>query len=99
MTKREPQPSRSGNDDRGAPRQGERRLWPVVKWGMVGAIWAGLLVAGLFAWYALTLPDVDTALNPTRRPSVTILARDGSEIATVGDNFARPVSVAELPPT
>ena len=51
----------------------------------------------LIGWYALTLPDVDEALTPTRRPSVTILAADGAEIATVGDNFARAVTVAELP--
>ena len=98
MTTREPQPNRRPSNDGSSGRQGERRWWPVLKWGLVAAIWAGILVGGLFTWYWLTLPDVDTALNPTRRPSVTILARDGSEIATVGDNFARPVSVSELPP-
>lgn len=98
MTRRETQPNRRPGDGRSGSDGERRRWWPVMKWGLVGAIWAGILVFGLFAWYALTLPDVDTALNPTRRPSVTILARDSSEIATVGDNFARPVSVGELPP-
>lgn len=80
----------------GSRRDG-RRWWPLVKWGLVLAIWLGVGLGGLIAWYALTLPDVDQALSPTRRPSVTILTVDGGEIATVGDNFAQALSVADLP--
>ncbi len=81
----------------GAAGGGRKRWWPFVKWGLVAAIWSGLALAGLIAWYAADLPDIDEALAPTRRPAVTILAANGDDIATVGDYFARSVTIAELP--
>ncbi len=87
---------RSAGDEPSTRRSG-RRWWPFVRWGIVFAIWFTVAAAGLIGWYALTLPDVDEALTPTRRPSVTIVAADGGEIATVGDNFAHAVTVSELP--
>jgi penicillin-binding protein 1A len=91
------QRSRRPTEDRAFSARGGRRWWPIVKWGLVFAIWSGVALSGLLTWYFLTLPDVDDALTPTRRPAVTIVSADGAEIATVGDNFARPVTVAELP--
>ena len=55
-------------------------------------------VAGLVAWYASDLPDIDQALTPTRKPAITVLADDGSVLATLGDFYGRPVAVADLPP-
>lgn len=67
-------------------------------WAFVAAIWGVVAVGGILVWYAADLPDIDRAMAPTRRPAVTILAADGSEVATVGDFFGRPVTVSELPP-
>ncbi len=75
-----------------------RWLWPLTKWSLVAAIWVVIAVGGLIAWYARDLPSVETALEPSRRPSVSVLAADGSLIGTVGDYFGRAVRVDELPP-
>ena len=49
------------------------------------------------AWYATDLPDVDKALAASRLPTVSVLAADGSELATFGDLYAMPVRLADLP--
>jgi penicillin-binding protein 1A len=61
-------------------------------------IWVVVAVAGVVGWYAADLPDVESALQPTRRPAITVLAANGTELATYGDFFGRPVTVSELPP-
>ncbi len=64
----------------------------------VAAIWLFIVVAGLTGWYATGLPDLDTAIAGTRQPAVTVLAADGSELATAGDLFGVPVQIDALPP-
>jgi penicillin-binding protein 1A len=68
-----------------------------LKWGLTAAVWALVAALGLVAFYAYDLPDVDQAFRPTRPPTVTILAADGSELATVGDLYGQPVTLKELP--
>lgn len=70
----------------------------VAKWTAAAAIWgvvAALLVGG---WYATDLPDVDAALKATRKPTITLLAVDGTAIARRGDLYGLPVQLADLPP-
>ncbi len=66
-------------------------------WTVVAGIWGMVAVVGILVWYAADLPDIDKAMAPTRRPAITILAADGTEVATMGDYFGRPVTVGELP--
>ncbi|MBC8158058.1 MAG: hypothetical protein H8E94_01865 [Alphaproteobacteria bacterium] len=54
------------------------------KWTMVAAVWGVIVLGGVVAWYAYDLPDVDTALQATRQPSVTLLAVDGPPPAPPG---------------
>ncbi len=61
-------------------------------WAVVGGI-------GVLAWFAYDLPDVDRALAATRRPTITILAADGTRMLSVGEIHGPPVGVKELPPT
>ncbi len=76
-----------------------RRLFGgMVYWGLVASIWGGILLGGVLAFYAYDLPDVDDAFSATRRPSITILAADGSELATVGDLYGSAISLQDLPP-
>jgi penicillin-binding protein 1A len=77
-----------------------RRRWRGVfaKWAAVAAIWVAVVLGGIVAWYAADLPDIDQALAPTRRPAITVLADDGSVLATLGDVYGRPLAVADLPP-
>ncbi len=73
------------------PRRGRRRR--LVALCVVWLFVAGL---GVLGYFALTLPDTDQLARSQRRPSVTILAADGSLLATYGDLFGRPLSLAEM---
>jgi len=91
------------NKAKAPKRQGD--LWRAVKWtfakslkwGTVGAVWAVIAFSVLAAWYATELPDVEQAFNATRRPTVTVLAADGSQLTTIGDFYGRPTGLDELP--
>lgn len=72
-----------------------RRL---LRWAFLAGLWATVVVVAVIGWYAADLPDVESALQPTRRPAITVLAANGTELATYGDFFGRPVTVGELPP-
>ncbi len=61
------------------------------------ALWAFLGGAGVLAYFALTLPSTDQLTESQRRPSVTILADDGSLVATFGDLFGEPLRLREMP--
>ncbi len=75
---------------RGTPRQLGRKL--------TTALLAAFLVGvGALAYFALTLPSTDQLTAAQRRPSVTILADDGSLIATFGDLFGEPLRLREMP--
>jgi penicillin-binding protein 1A len=64
---------------------------------MLLALWTVIAVAGLFAYFALTLPDTGELTSATRRPGITILADDSSVLATYGDLFGRPLTLRQLP--
>jgi len=88
----------------GQPRRGwPRRLlaWAFkasLKWGTVAAVWAVIGFLGLAAWYGTDLPDVDQAFDATRRPTVTLVAVDGTPLLTVGDVYGVAARLAALPP-
>src|SRR6185437_4363976 len=85
---------------RGAPPHGRRPrkaaggplryLWLACLWSFV----AGIAALGYFA---LTLPDTHELTTATRKPSITVLATDGSLIATYGDLFGEPLRLKDLP--
>jgi penicillin-binding protein 1A len=68
-------------------------------WLAAAAVWAGIAVGLLVAWYATDLPDVTQAMEATRRPTVTLLGDDGSEILTVGDLYGQPLRLSEMAPS
>ncbi len=72
-----------------------RRL---VTWSLVAVIWLGVVATGILAWYAYDLPDVGEIEKMTRRPNVTLLAADGTRLASFGDRFGATRSLQELPP-
>ena len=63
----------------------------LVLWGLIG----GSVVLG---YYALTLPETGELTRAERRPSVTILAADGSLLTTFGELFGQPLTLKEMSP-
>ncbi len=88
----------SANGKRPAPAPRRRLVPAALRWLAVAAVWSTVAVGLLLAWYATDLPDLDQAIAATRRPAVTVLAADGSELATAGDLYGLPVEVRDLPP-
>ncbi|MSO80795.1 MAG: PBP1A family penicillin-binding protein [Alphaproteobacteria bacterium] len=85
-----------------APR---RWLWPrlghIAKWLAVAAIWGGValgLVVAYFAWDLPTTGDLATDQAKTRRPGIVLLDRSGGRLATFGDLYGERLTAAELPP-
>ena len=64
----------------------------------MAAIWCGVGVAALLAYYAYDLPDVGQVAQAERRPTVTVLAADGGVIQRYGDIYGTTINAADLPP-
>lgn len=68
------------------------------------AFWGAVAISILVAYYALELPDVSTLDQEIRgtaaikAPSVTLLAADGSVLATYGDLYGKFTPVTDLSP-
>ena len=93
----------------GAPRQPRRReppkrrrggglLGSALKLALLLTLWCAILGGGTIGYFALTLPDTNQLITAERRPSVTILADDGSIIATFGDLFGQPLTLKQMSP-
>ncbi len=61
------------------------------------AIWGTIAVGALVAWYAYDMPDVKQISQPERRPSITLLADDGTVFARTGDIYGQRVSARDVP--
>jgi penicillin-binding protein 1A len=82
----------------GKPR-GKRR-WPqrLLRWTAVLASWSVLVGFVILGWLLYDLPGIDRLEASTRRPSVTLLATDGTILASYGDLYGQAVTVENLPP-
>jgi penicillin-binding protein 1A len=97
--------SRSKANDRSrSSHRPRRRRWRsrgfwrgFAKWGTVAAIWAVFIGFCFTAWLAFDLPDVGKLNEISRRPSVTLLDRNGDILATYGDLYGEAVQLDELP--
>lgn len=63
------------------------------------AIWIGIGLGGIVAFYAYDLPDLENLTATARRPSITLLSTDGETIAAYGDVYGEPVTLRDLPPS
>ena len=61
-------------------------------------LWTIIIGGSVLGYFALTLPDTSELTKGERRPSVTILAADGSLLTTFGDLFGQPLSLQEMSP-
>ncbi|KAA0587985.1 penicillin-binding protein 1A [Azospirillum lipoferum] len=92
-----PPPARPGRAPQ-PPRKGGGWVKRLVQWGLVAAIWCGIALGAVLAWFALDLPDISKVAQFERRASITVLAADGSEFARFGDLHGTTLSVRDLPP-
>ncbi len=70
-----------------------------VAWGLVAVIWMGVAGGIGLAWIAYDLPPIDSALSVTRRPTIQVLAEDGTQIARFGDLRGEALDVQDMPAT
>lgn len=69
----------------------------VFMWLATLGVWACVIVAGILAYYAYDLPDVDNAMAVDRRPGLTLLSADGRVIASSGDLYGEAIQISQLP--
>ena len=78
------------------PGRRRSRLAGAFRVGILLALWSAILGAGVLGYFALTLPGTGELTKSQRRPSITILAADGSLLATYGDLFGQPLTLQEM---
>lgn len=69
----------------------------LIKWMFVAALWAGIVIGCIFAWYAQELPYITRNANFERKASITVKAADGSVIGIYGDNKGDNIAPQDLP--
>jgi penicillin-binding protein 1A len=80
------------------PRPVRIRSWSIsaIRLGILLSLWTAILGGGVLGYFAVTLPDTGELNRSQRRPSVTILAADGSLLSTYGDLFGQPLTLQEM---
>ena len=73
-------------------------LTRAAKLGVLLLLWVAIVGGLVLGYFALTLPDTGELTRAERRPSVTILAADGSLLTTLGDLFGQPLTLKEMSP-
>ena len=67
------------------------------KWLFTLGIWGVVITTVTTAYFAYDLPSTDKALEVSRRPLVTLFARDGSKISEFGNLQGKTVQIHTLP--
>ena len=85
-----------------APPGRRRRSWlaRIIGYGLALLVWGAVGLAGVVAWYAYDLPDIEHLEEAAgkRAPTVTVLAADGTVLAHYGELYGVAVQLYELPP-
>jgi len=82
-----------------APRRrarGKGFLRRASKLSVLALLWAVIVGSVVLGYFALTLPDTGDLTRAERRPSITILASDGSLLTSYGDLFGQPLTLKEM---
>lgn len=70
----------------------------LMRLALLAGIWGIIIAGGILTWYGIGLPRLIDTAALTRKPSVTVLAEDGSVIVRFGETTGAMVTVAQLPP-
>jgi len=93
---RKPAPEPRERKPRAPKRPGRSIPRLILRGGLIAGIWGVVLLGLMLGYFALTLPSTADLTVAARRPSITVLAADGSLIATYGDLFGEPIHVKEM---
>lgn len=76
-----------------------KRRWGrfIFKWLLLLTIWGAVAGVGALVWLAWDLPRPETALDATRRPSLTLEDRSGQIFATYGDIVGESLRITDMP--
>ncbi|HTO84127.1 MAG TPA: PBP1A family penicillin-binding protein [Methylomirabilota bacterium] len=90
---------KSGKSAEPPRRRAKPRRWPwtLLRWGLLFGSWGTLAALCFLGWLAYDLPDVSRLNEIRRQPSITLLADDGSVIASYGDLYGQTVKLSDLP--
>ena len=64
---------------------------------LLAGLWGAIVLGAGISYFTLTLPPTTDLTLAERKPSLTLVASDGSLIATYGDLFGQPVTLKEMP--
>ncbi|MBQ8870253.1 MAG: PBP1A family penicillin-binding protein [Alphaproteobacteria bacterium] len=78
-------------------KKSQKKSWMWFKFVFKLGIVFFLLIAGYVSYCFITLPDIEDAVSRTRTPSTTIIAENGNEIYTFGNNYAQVIYLKDLP--
>lgn len=70
----------------------------LVKWTFVAGLWATIILAGVFAYYAQELPDITKDASFDRKRAIIVQDRNGDVVARYGEIVGNKVNVDEIPP-
>ena len=91
--------ARAGSGGRTPRTPTRRRLgWRIAKWSLVLVLWLVVLAAGFVGYYGHDLPDTEHLTGPETPLAITVLAADGSEVATAGEKWGELIPADEMAP-
>ncbi len=70
----------------------------IFRFGILMGIWGFIALFAVLAWYGSELPRLIDTAAMTRKPSITILAEDGTIVARYGDITGAIINASQLPP-
>jgi penicillin-binding protein 1A len=89
-------------NNKSAPPASRKHSWlpRLIGYGLTLLVWGTVGVAGVVAWYAYDLPDIERLEEAAgkRAPTVTVQAADGTVLAHYGELYGVAVQLYELPP-
>lgn len=76
-----------------------RRSWRgwLLRWLFMLVVWGVLAIGAALLWFSGDLPRPESALDATRRPSLTLQDRAGHVFATYGDVVGETLHLSDLP--